>query len=333
MWDIDETCGRFLRYFMGKHLSTIIKISITVLALLYVSSQVDLAVTGRRLLQAKLGWVLVGFLLVNGSLVVRAYRWLLLLRGIGETIRFQRLVSLYFAANFFNSVLPSSFSGDVLRAVEAAQDVPAKTAAGTVLVDRATGLLALFMIGLAALPFRPDNFPQTLFWQTTAVCLIGLIVGFVLLEGRLMRKVGRFMPEILQPAWQKVDGVILAVQACGWTAVWQAMGVSILFNLMQIGWFAAAGLALGYQVPFSHYFLVIPFLSLAILLPSIGGLGIREGLAPLLFASARLSSEQAVALTLLVFAIERLSGLLGAPVYIFTTVQRSKRKNLSINEP
>lgn len=316
---------------MRKHLGTIIKISITVLALLYVSRQVDLADTGRRLLQANLGWVLVGFLLVNSSLVVRAYRWLLLLHGIGAPIKFGRLVSLYFAANFFNSVLPSGFSGDVVRAVEAAQDVPAKTAAGTVLVDRATGLLALFMIGLAALPFRPDNFPQTLFWQTTAVCLIGLIGGFIMLEGRLVRRLGRLLPTFLQPAWQKVDGIIVAVQACGWTAVWQAMGVSILFNLMQIGWFAAAGLALGYQVPFTHYFLVTPFLSLAILLPSIGGLGIREGLAPLLFASAGLSDEQAVALTLLVFAIERLSGFLGAPVYILSTVQRSRKKALELS--
>lgn len=312
--------------FMRKHLGTLIKIGITLLALLYVSRQVDFADIGQRLLQAHLGWVLVGFLLVNASLVVRAYRWLLLLRGIGSPIGFSRLVSLYFAANFFNSVLPSGFSGDVVRAVEAAQDVPAKTAAGTVLVDRATGLLALFMIGLAALPFRPDNFPQTLFWQTTAVCLIGLMGGFIMLEGRLVRQLGQLMPEFLQPVWQKVDGVILAVQACGWTAVWQAMAISLIFNLMQVGWFAAAGLALGYQVPFTHYFLVIPFLSLAILLPSIGGLGIREGLAPLLFASAGLSDEQAVALTLLVFAIERISGFLGAPIYIVDTLRRTRQK-------
>lgn len=310
---------------MRKHLGTILKISITVLALFYVSTQVDFADIGQRLLQANLGWVLVGFLLFNLSLVVRAYRWLLLLRGIGETIRFQRLVSLYFAANFFNSVLPSGFSGDVVRAVEAAQDVPARTAAGTVLVDRATGLLALFLIGLAALPFRPDNFPNSLLWQTTAVCLIGLVGGFVMLEGRLIRAAGRLVPGFLQPVWQKVDGVITAVQACGWTAVWQAMGISILFNLMQVAWFTVVGLALSYAVPLTHYFLVIPFLSLAILLPSIGGLGIREGLAPLLFASAGLSSEQAVALTLLVFAIERLSGFLGAPVYIIDTLRRSRR--------
>ena len=312
---------------MRKHLGTLLKIGFTLLALFYVSSQVDFSDIGQRLLQANLGWVLAGFLLVNISLVVRAFRWLLLLRGVGAPMRFQRLVSLYFAANFFNSVLPSGFSGDIVRAVEAAQDVPAKTAAGTVLVDRATGLLALFMIGLAALPFRPEGFPSSLLWQTTAVCLFGLVGGFIVLEGQLVRRFGQIVPSFLQPAWQKVDGVIEAVQACGWTAVWQAMGVSILFNLMQIGWFAAAGLALGFQVAFSHYFLVIPFLSLAILLPSIGGLGIREGLAPLLFASAGLSSEQAVALTLLVFAIERISGFLGAPIYILDTLRRSGQKS------
>ncbi len=169
---------------MRKHLGTLIKIGITLLALVYVSTQVDFADIGQRLLGATVGWVLLGFGLFNLSLVVRAYRWLLLLHGIGSPIKFGRLVTLYFAANFFNSVLPSGFSGDVVRAVEAAQDMPARTAAGTVLVDRATGLLALFMIGLAALPFRPDNFPQTLLWQTTAVCLIGLVGGFVVLEGR-----------------------------------------------------------------------------------------------------------------------------------------------------
>ncbi len=311
---------------MRKHLGTILKIGFTLLALLYVSTQVDFATIGQRLLQANPGWVLFGFLLVNASLVVRAYRWLLLLRGAGSPMKFGRLVSLYFAANFFNSVLPSGFSGDVVRAVEAAQDIPAQTAAGTVIVDRATGLLALFMIGLAALPFRPDNFPQDLFWQTTAVCLIGLIGGFAVLDGRLVHLFGRWVPQRLQPIWEKVSSVVTAVQACGWTAVWQAMGISILFNLMQIGWFAAAGLALGYQVPFSYYFLVIPFLSIAILLPSIGGLGIRESLAPALFTSAGLTDTQAVALTLLVFAIERLSGFLGAPIYIIDTLRRSHKK-------
>lgn len=95
---------------MRKHLGTILKISITLLALLYVSTQVDFADIGQRLLQAKWGWVLLGFVLVNTSLVVRAYRWLLLLHGIGSPIKFGRLVSLYFAANFSTPCCPPALA-------------------------------------------------------------------------------------------------------------------------------------------------------------------------------------------------------------------------------
>ena len=63
------------------------------------------------------------------------------------------------------------------------------------------------------------------------------------------------------------------------------------------------------------------------LMPSIGGLGVREFLAPALFAGAGLSPEQAIALTLVVFALERLSGLLGAPVYINATLRDRKKTN------
>lgn len=309
---------------MRKHVVTILKISVTLLALAFVFNRVDFADIWQRLLQAKPGWVLLGFVLVNSSLVVRALRWRLLLQSLRAPVRFWRLVELYFAANFFNSVLPSGFSGDVVRAVEVAQDVPAGTGAGTVIVDRATGLLALFMITLTALPFRPPSFDDGLARQIAAVCIIGLVGGFVVLEGSLVRRFGRFVPEQLGGLWRKLDQVLAAVNACGWRAIWAALSVSVVFNLMQISWFATAGLALGYEVDFIHYFLVIPVFSLAILMPSIGGLGIRESVAPLLFLSAGLNTVQAVALTLLVFAFERISGFLGAPIYIVSVLRRNR---------
>jgi uncharacterized membrane protein YbhN (UPF0104 family) len=101
------------------------------------------------------------------------------------------------------------------------------------------------------------------------------------------------------------------------------MAVSAVFNLIQIAWFWAAGRALGYtNVGLVPYFLIVPIMAIAILLPSIGGLGIRESVAPILFNSAGLSDDQAVALTLLVFAFERFSGLLGAPVYVISLLRR-----------
>jgi uncharacterized protein (TIRG00374 family) len=315
-----------MTFAMRKQTGTIIKLGITAVGLWIAFSQVNVVSIATKLLTADWRWVLLAFGLFNASLVVRAFRWRLLILGLGATVRFGRLVELYFAANFFNSVLPSGLTGDVIRAVEVAQDVPKSTAAGTVIIDRATGLMALFMLTLMALPLVPADFPRMLLYQIVLVCSVGLIGGFVMLEGRFMRWFGRWVPDRLRPLWGKFDHVLAAVELCGWRSIWMALLISLFFNLMQIGWWWAAGQALGYQIPFIYYFLATPLMSLATLMPSVGGLGIRETMAPVLFAPAGLLPAEAVALSLLVFGVERLSGLLGAPIYIWSVFRQNRQK-------
>lgn len=313
---------------MRKHLSTLLKLGVTLLGLAIVLTQFDAAAIGAALAEARPFWLVVGFFFVNASLVLRAFRWLLLVRGLHVNVRFRRLVELYFVGNFFNAFLPSGFGGDIVRILEVAREVPAGVATGTVLVDRLTGLMMLFFLALLALPFRPTDFPAQFLAIIVAVCVAGLVGGFLLLDGRVLQRFGRWLPGALSVEGDGfVAQVVRAVAECGWRAIGGAMFISILFNLLQVAWWTTTGWALGYAIPYSYYLLVVPLLSIALLLPSIGGLGVRELLAPLLFASAGLSSEQAIALTLLVFALERLSGLLGGPIYLFTILRDRDRHN------
>lgn len=312
---------------LRKYGSSLIKLGITAVALTAVLSKVDIRQIWANFTQAQLIWVFLAFALVNASMVVRAYRWHLLLVASGSPVQFGRLVELYFAAGFYNSILPSGLAGDVVRIVEVAQDVPAETAAGTVVVDRATGLITLFALALLALPFRPPYFPQTLLIQIVLVCVVGLVGGLVVLEGRLVRRMGRGLPRRLRPLWRPFDKMMAGVEACGWRAVWAAMGVSVLFNLMQIGWWWSAGKAFGFNIPIAYYFITTPLMALATLLPSVGGLGIREYLATLMFVPAGITAEQSVTLSLLVFTIERISGLLGAPIYIVAIIRQNRAKS------
>jgi hypothetical protein len=309
---------------MRRQIGTVIKLGVTAVALFLVLRQVDIRQIGVGISQAHAGWVFLAFALINASMVVRAYRWRLLLVALRASVRFGRLVELYFAAGFFNSVLPSGLAGDVVRVVEAAQDVPADVAAGTVIVDRLTGLLALFVLALLALPWRPPYFPVTLLAQIVVICVVGLVGGAVLLQGSLVRRAGQLVPGRLRPYWSKIEQVLTAVSACGRRAITGALAVSVLFNLMQIAWWWAAGMSLGYDIPVSIYFYTTPLMALATLLPSIGGLGVREQLAILLFAPAGLTPDEAVTLSLLVFALERLSGLLGAPIYILAIIRQNR---------
>ncbi|MBK8987642.1 MAG: flippase-like domain-containing protein [Chloroflexi bacterium] len=310
---------------MRKQAVNLLKIGVTVLGLYLVLREVDLASILDVLRGVKLGWLLVSFLLVNASLVLRAYRWLLLLRGVGTAVPFSRLVELYFVGNFFNMFLLSGFGGDVVRVLESARDVPGSVAAGTVILDRFTGLIMLFVMALCALPWRPDNFPVWLVWFIVAGAAGGVGLLAMLMQGSWLRRLGGWLPGPLSPVGDgPIASLLQAVEGCGWRAVGRALLVSLLFNLMLVLWWQTNSLALGLSVGYGYLALVVPVLSVLLLVPSVSGLGTNEAAAPVLFAAAGLGIETAVALSLLNFLVVRLSGILGAPVYLWTVVRNGR---------
>lgn len=307
-------------------ITTLLKIGVTVGGLFLVVRNLDFAAIVRLLSDVNLAWLALGAALIGASLIVRAYRWHLILHGVGSSIRFGRLVELYLVGSFFNAFLPSGLGGDVVRAAEAAQDVDSSVAVSTVLVDRLSGLMALFAMALIILPFRPAYFPPSLATTIAILCITGLIAGLIVVDGRALEFVINRFSGTDQSAKEGFLGRFSrSIQNCGWPSLAKALLVSVIFNLMQVGWWATSGRALGLEIPFTYYLLVVPIMSLALLVPSIGGLGVRENLAPFLFMGAGVSAEQSVALTLLVFGLERVASLLGAPVYIHATL-RDKRK-------
>ncbi len=305
----------------------LLKVGVTVLGLGLVWRNLDVAAILAVIGQVQVGWMALGAVLMVLSLIVRAYRWHLILHGVGSAIRFGRLVELYLIGSFFNAFLPSGLGGDVVRAAEAAQDVEAEIAVGTVFIDRLSGLMALFAMALVVLPFRPSDFPPRLAWSVGILCALGLAAGVILIDGRLLHAAVRLLPPRVRALGDHfLDRLAAAIGRCGWRTLAGALLVSVLFNLMQVAWWAITGRALGLSIPFGYYLLVVPVMAIALLVPSIDGLGVRENVAPLLFSGAGISAEQAVALTLLVFGLERVASLLGAPVYLLASLRRGRAR-------
>lgn len=317
-----------------RRLFTFLKISITVAGLVLVFQSLDLQSILSLIREVEIMWMAIGAILMALSLVIRAYRWHLLIKGAGSSIRFRRLVELYLVGSFFNAFLPSGLGGDIVRATEAAQDVESSVAVSTVLVDRLTGLMALFAMALLVLPFRPANFPNGLAATIVLICIGGIFSGFVLVDGRLFNLFIRAMPsKFRRMGGNFLERLATSIQHCGGSTLAGALLVSVVFNLIQVGWWASTGRALALDIPFSYYVLIVPMMSLALLVPSIGGLGVRENLAPILFNGAGISPTQAVALTLLVFGLERVASLFGAPVYLYSSLRGARRPDLPDGAP
>lgn len=315
-------------------ISNILKLSISVLALGWVLSQIPFTEIWEVVKRADLALLVIVYILMTVSLLVRAIRWYVLLAALGARVRFSRLVELYFVGNFFNSFLPSGFGGDVVRAAETTRDVEPGAAVGTVIVDRLTGLMVLFVFALAALPYSAKVLSPSVVWPLAGVALLGLAFSLFLLEGNLLKRISLFVEKFLpskvatfiSPSGSgPVGKVYSAVTGCGKKAMIKALGVSAIFNVMLIYWWFLAGRAIHLDVSLWVYVSFVPVLSLALMVPSIGGLGVRESLSSVLFASVGVAESEGVALSLVLFVLIRLSGIVGGFIYLVSTLKDIKK--------
>jgi hypothetical protein len=266
--------------------------------------------------RADLRYLVAAFLFFVLSLVIRAYRWVVLLRGLDPTISFGRLVRLYFIGQFFSSFLPTQFGGDVMRALELTEDTDASAAVGTVLLDRMTGLLVLLAIGLAALPFIAAQMERWLVLLLVGVAGSGLCLGALVLEGRLLRRSTRWLPRAISLTGEgALAQTYAAVTGCGWQAVSRAFLISVGFNLVNILINWLCGRAVGVDIGLWYFFAATPILSVSGMIPSIGGWGVREAVSTALFTPVNVDESVAVALGLALNGITLGAGLVGGLVY------------------
>jgi len=80
--------------------------------------------------------------------------------------------------------------------------------------------------------------------------------------------------------------------------------------------------SVGLKVPFRAIFLVMPIVSVVSMLPSIGGLGLREGAIVFFFAPI-VGTERAFGVSILLLAILFLISIIGGIIYISSPQFRS----------
>ena len=295
-------------------LLNVLKIVISAGMLAYVLLTVNLRDLGYAILVARWEYLILAAILAIGGVALRAVRWRALLRALGIVVPLGRLVKLYFVGTFFNIFLPTGFGGDAIRMIELARySKQTPEAIGTVLVDRATGLWMLFAMALAALPFARTAVPSRAATFIAIVAVIGLVGGWVLMGTRLLPWLGA---RVRLPASEKLERFYRAVSGCGYKALGQALGISLLFNLLIIvvNWLIALGLNV--HLPLSVFFLFTSILSLALMLPSVGGLGVREETYKQMYGVVGVPGSVAVAMSLTTFLLQSIvPGVIGGLLY------------------
>ena len=299
-------------------------VSAVLLALLL--TQIDLRAALQSLAGVKWIGVWAGLALFIAGVFIRSYRWQILLDGLGLPMPLRKLTSLYFVGSFFNTVLPTGFGGDVVKSAELAHTSGhTGESVGTVVMDRFLGIVALLAMGVAALLVAGDWVNPRITWLISLL-FVAFLAGFWLLRQRsLMRRLSLLIPQRLrEPILSFSKALYTGLQGYSRRTLAKAFVVSILFNITWVAVNVVLGWAIGIDATVAQYLVFVPLVSLSLLVPSVGGLGVRELTYVGLFGLIGVPEEQAFALGILIYAVTFVTGLIGGLIYLLQGLRAAR---------
>ena len=288
--------------------------------------------------QASMGYVGVALLIELLNVTPRVLRWRALLLTQGTREPFLRLLSIYLVGSFFNNFLPSNVGGDSVRMLRLGQLTGRGVdAASSVLVERLCGLLAVLLMGAAAVLSN---------WQLASAGGIGFLVlgmfvvfvlGMLLLFNlRRVRSwadrltipwlaalIGKRCPEPCPELRRRVvEGLgklydsIYAFRRHG-RVLLVVLAFSLLFRFGHVFGLYVQSFALHVPIPFIWLMMAFSLIAVANSLPlSPNAIGIQEGAYVFFFGLAGIAAPQALALALLSRGVRLAVSLVGGVIYL-----------------
>jgi uncharacterized membrane protein YbhN (UPF0104 family) len=260
------------------------------------------AVDGRALLAAAAIFFL--------TTVCSAWRWTIVSRGLGLRLSLPAAVAAYYRAVFLNLVLPAGVAGDVHRGVShgrEAHDVGRGLRA--VGWERGAGQVVQVVLTIAVLLVLPSPLRSSMPFVAVAAAVV--VLGVVLV-GRVRVNGGR-------SRWTRVRDAVAADVRNGVLRRNALPAVVLASALVLVGhtatFFVAARTA-GVDAPLSRLLPLALIAMLAMVLPSIGGWGPREGVTAWAFAAAGLGASRGAATAVAYGVLVLAASLPGALVLV-----------------
>ena len=263
--------------------------------------------------------VIAALVLTLVGVVLSAFRWQRVLATLDVPVRLYTLTKLYLASLFVGNFLPSTVGGDVLRVTRLGTEVgdSAKPFASVVL-ERMSGWLVLPGLTFTGLLINPTL--RSLGRATALSVFVGvatlLALGGVLIAAANPRVGARVSGA---SGWKRFTGAIhLGVDRFRRRPMLalEVIVAGVAYQLCVLVSVFLAAKAVGLPVGFTAILAFFPVVLIVQTLPiTIGGLGVREGALYLLLHPIGVTSEQAISLGVLFYAMQLIVSLVGAPAF------------------
>ncbi len=320
--------GKFVKA-NRKKLLGLSQILLSLLLLVWLLSRVGLQEVVQTLSSIHWGWYFLAFLLFQLNVVIRAYRWFILLRALNDKPSLGYLTYLYYIGFFANNFIPSGFGGDLVKVVSLRQSHGSGAEAlSSVMMERVTGLVGSSLIALLALLWNLSVHAMTLdlpiiLWVLIGVTAVGIPLAFFIARLsdpiRILNRVYSKAPGL--PFYSKVENLVNTINRYPPKSLITSLLISLPFTLNLILVQITIAWALGVHLPFRIFALFVPIIAIINLLPiTFNGLGLREGIYTFLFVPVGVPAATAVSMSLAFYFLRFSAGLLGGLMYALRSV-------------
>lgn len=304
----------------------IVKIAVSGFLLYLIFSGTDLKQTFNALRSANIIWVLISFLVCPGVVtLIRVFRWRLLMRTQDGDASISFLFKSYMVSHFFSNMLPTTIGGDAIRIYDTWRAGISKTkSAAVIAVDRFLGILALVIIAVMVLPFSEELtglIPAFKWWVIFTNFLMFVLIYILFFPSRrkhiIIKKIILRCPSSIQKILGKIIDALFCFEGDIKILIF-AFLQSMVMQIALIVYHYIVAKALGIEISFYDFFLIIPVAVILMMLPiSINAIGIRESIFIYFFSTYDIPAFDALAFSWLVYGQIIFTGVLGAVVFVF----------------
>jgi len=255
------------------------------------------------------------------SLMVLSFRWQILVSGYGLSIPTRLLFKYYLIGLFFNNFLPTGIGGDVLRIYNLIQSSGDRTVSfASVMTERLLGISSTLILALISVLILREEFRNNL----TLYIILGMIALVVLFfviafSEKLATPIANLTKKItFLRLGERIQKFLDAIRFYSGSKIiyLKIFVVSLFGQILIIIKAYCLGLALGIEVNIIYMFLVVPITIILSMLPSINGIGFRDGGYVILLAKVGVSKAAALSLSFLTLFIPILISISGGILFM-----------------
>ena len=273
---------------------------------------------------------LLGLGIFMTAVSLASMRLKLLIEAQEIPVTLKEALSLTFIGYFFNNFLPTSIGGDVVKAYYLSKKTDLKAGAyASIFVDRATGLFTMIFMAFIALFFVEEGVVDSTVRYVIYAITLGSIIFIVLMTNRTLARKFSFLFFVINPIKEKLRKVYDIIHKYQYQRplMLKAFLISFVSQILFFMSLGVAAISIGSRIPIKDLFIKVPIVSMMSLLPSINGLGLREGSTVVLFGPL-IGSDKAFAMSILWFLIPLCVSIIGGLIYAISPQFKMKLKDI-----